>query len=190
VEPWRAALRRTAGSALTVRFVPGVANLPLAVSTDRSAKSAWSGLASWLWRAWGTGCGPGRTRFRRATVRVGVAFAGWRSSRSWWRRSRSPPRCSTTAATRCSPLWTRLTQLSWAGSRWQWPPRWFSYLVRGGAHAIVLRRGVAQTRAEAADRAVPEARARTPGTVALGAGVLAGDAAAYCLPFGFAASVW
>jgi len=81
-----------------------------------------------------------------------------------------------------------LTQLSWGWVAVAMAAEVVSYLVRGGAHAIVLRRGVAQTRAEAADRAVPEARARTPGTVALGAGVLAGDAAAYCLPFGFAAS--
>ena len=46
-----------------------------------------------------------------------------------------------------------------------------SYLMRGAATAVVLRRGGASV-----------------GPVALGAAVLAGDAAAYCLPFGFAAS--
>lgn len=46
-----------------------------------------------------------------------------------------------------------------------------SYLVRGAATAVVLRRGGGRV-----------------GPVTLGAAVLAGDAAAYCLPFGFAAS--
>jgi len=46
-----------------------------------------------------------------------------------------------------------------------------SYLTRGAATAVVLRRGGSAV-----------------GPVTLGAAVLAGDAAAYCLPFGFAAS--
>lgn len=46
-----------------------------------------------------------------------------------------------------------------------------SYLVRGAATAVVLQRGGGRV-----------------GPVTLGAAVLAGDAAAYCLPFGFAAS--
>jgi uncharacterized membrane protein YbhN (UPF0104 family) len=46
-----------------------------------------------------------------------------------------------------------------------------SYLVRGAATAVVLRRAGGGV-----------------GPVTLGAAVLAGDAAAYCLPFGFAAS--
>ncbi|HZD13782.1 MAG TPA: lysylphosphatidylglycerol synthase transmembrane domain-containing protein [Pseudonocardiaceae bacterium] len=46
-----------------------------------------------------------------------------------------------------------------------------SYLVRGAATAVVLRSGGGRV-----------------GSVTLGAAVLAGDAAAYCLPFGFAAS--
>lgn len=46
-----------------------------------------------------------------------------------------------------------------------------SYLARGGASAVVLRQGGGEA-----------------GTVTLAAAVLAGDAAAYCLPFGFAAS--
>jgi putative heme transporter len=46
-----------------------------------------------------------------------------------------------------------------------------SYLTRGAATAVVLRRGGGAV-----------------GPITLGAAVLAGDAAAYCLPFGFAAS--
>jgi uncharacterized membrane protein YbhN (UPF0104 family) len=46
-----------------------------------------------------------------------------------------------------------------------------SYVVRGAATAVVLRRGGGGV-----------------GPMTLGAAVLAGDAAAYCLPFGFAAS--
>jgi uncharacterized membrane protein YbhN (UPF0104 family) len=88
-----------------------------------------------------------------------------------------------------------------------------SYLLRGGALWVVLRRGVAHIRGEAGERPVergaverdavergpverePVERAArgggpapTPGPVVLGAGTLAGDAAAYCLPLGFAAS--
>ncbi|HET9256235.1 MAG TPA: lysylphosphatidylglycerol synthase transmembrane domain-containing protein [Pseudonocardiaceae bacterium] len=47
----------------------------------------------------------------------------------------------------------------------------FSYLARGAATAVVLRRGGGGV-----------------GTLTLSAAVLAGDAAAYCLPLGFAAS--
>jgi uncharacterized membrane protein YbhN (UPF0104 family) len=64
-----------------------------------------------------------------------------------------------------------------------------SYLLRGGAQYVVLRRGIAYREASlvsAVDR--PSPAASTPGPVALGAGMLAGDAAAYCLPLGFAAS--
>lgn len=46
-----------------------------------------------------------------------------------------------------------------------------SYVTRGAAEAVVLRRGGGGV-----------------GTLTLGAATLAGDAAAYCLPFGFAAS--
>jgi uncharacterized membrane protein YbhN (UPF0104 family) len=46
-----------------------------------------------------------------------------------------------------------------------------SYVMRGAATAVVLRRGGGGV-----------------GTMTLGAATLAGDAAAYCLPFGFAAS--
>jgi uncharacterized membrane protein YbhN (UPF0104 family) len=56
-----------------------------------------------------------------------------------------------------------------------------SYLVRGGAQAVVLRQG----RVSVAEGAPGH---RTPGLVVLAGGTLAGDAAAYCLPFGFAAS--
>lgn len=71
-----------------------------------------------------------------------------------------------------------------------------SYLLRGGALWVVLRRGVAHIRGEAGERPVergrdgrePGGQAPTPGPVVLGAGTLAGDAAAYCLPLGFAAS--
>jgi hypothetical protein len=64
-----------------------------------------------------------------------------------------------------------------------------SYLLRGGAQYVVLRRGIAYREASlvsSVDR--PSSAASTPGPVALGAGMLAGDAAAYCLPLGFAAS--
>ncbi|MDT7591168.1 MAG: putative heme transporter [Pseudonocardiales bacterium] len=61
-----------------------------------------------------------------------------------------------------------------------------SYLLRGGAQYVVLRRGIAYREASLVDR--PASAASTPGPVALGAGMLAGDAAAYCLPLGFAAS--
>ena len=66
-----------------------------------------------------------------------------------------------------------------------------SYLLRGGGLWVVLRRGVAHIRAEAGERPydrVAGGAAPTPGPVVLGAGMLAGDAAAYCLPLGFAAS--
>jgi uncharacterized membrane protein YbhN (UPF0104 family) len=71
-----------------------------------------------------------------------------------------------------------------------------SYLLRGGALWVVLRRGVAHIRAAAGERFERDADgswvgagpAPTPGPVVLGAGTLAGDAAAYCLPLGFAAS--
>lgn len=60
-----------------------------------------------------------------------------------------------------------------------------SYLLRGAAHVVVLRAGVAHT----VDRADPlRFGNRIPGLMPLSAAVLAGDAAAYCLPFGFAAS--
>lgn len=93
--------------------------------------------------------------------------------------------------------------------RWSWVAvalvaEAVSYLLRGGALAVVLRRGVAHLRAEAEERLFerngrvstgpgaarsPAARpSAVPGPVVLGAGTLAGDAAAYCLPLGFAAS--
>jgi hypothetical protein len=97
--------------------------------------------------------------------------------------------------------------------RWSWVivalvAEAVSYLLRGGALWVVLRRGVAHIRGETGERPVerepvergpvergPVERggrgggpARTPGPVVLGAGTLAGDAAAYCLPLGFAAS--
>jgi putative heme transporter len=53
-----------------------------------------------------------------------------------------------------------------------------SYLARGAGQSLLLRQ---------APDAVPPG-SRPPGAVVLGAGTLAGDAAAYCLPFGFAAS--
>ena len=69
-----------------------------------------------------------------------------------------------------------------------------SYLCRGAAHVVVLRRGVRQTYAAPVDPVAsgggPAASGRpaTPGLPVLSAGTLAGDAAAYCLPLGFAAS--
>ena len=74
-----------------------------------------------------------------------------------------------------------------------------SYLLRGEGLAVVLRRGVAHLRAERSfDPAggvadglaggVAGGPRPVPGPVVLGAGMLAGDAAAYCLPLGFAAS--
>jgi uncharacterized membrane protein YbhN (UPF0104 family) len=87
--------------------------------------------------------------------------------------------------------------------RWSWVivalvAEAVSYLLRGGALWVVLRRGVAHIRGETGERPVerepvePGGRgggpAPTPGPVVLGAGTLAGDAAAYCLPLGFAAS--
>lgn len=70
-----------------------------------------------------------------------------------------------------------------------------SYLLRGGALAVVLRRGVAHLRAVrpfdpagGVPGGVAGGPSPVPGPVVLGAGTLAGDAAAYCLPLGFAAS--
>lgn len=71
-----------------------------------------------------------------------------------------------------------------------------SYLFRAAAHMVVLRRGVRQTYAVPVDPVHPVAsggsaaarRPATPGMTVLSAGTLAGDAAAYCLPLGFAAS--
>lgn len=56
-----------------------------------------------------------------------------------------------------------------------------SYLLRGRAQSLVLRAGMAGLEPGTAP-------ARLPGAVVLSAGTLAGDAAAYCLPMGFAAS--
>ena len=75
-----------------------------------------------------------------------------------------------------------LSHLSWAWVGVALVAEAASYLVRGAAQAVVLRRGtLAQT---TTDLPAP----RTPGPVVLGGATLAGDAAAYCLPFGFAAS--
>jgi hypothetical protein len=59
-----------------------------------------------------------------------------------------------------------------------------SYLLRGAAHTVVLQAGVGHL----PDGSGDPGRTRLPGVVALSAAVLAGDAAAYCLPLGFAAS--
>lgn len=78
-----------------------------------------------------------------------------------------------------------------------------SYLLRGRALAVVLRAGTAALAADGTraaggdDRDVVDGTrsagpgghpAGPPGSIMLGAATLAGDAAAYCLPMGFAAS--
>ncbi|HTK60989.1 MAG TPA: YbhN family protein [Pseudonocardia sp.] len=64
-----------------------------------------------------------------------------------------------------------------------------SYLLRGRAQAVVLRAGLAGL--GPGPGAAPGAATRPakgPGSVLMGSATLAGDAAAYCLPMGFAAS--
>lgn len=61
-----------------------------------------------------------------------------------------------------------------------------SYLLRGRAQAVVLRAGMASLEPDVGSTG--NQPARVPGSVVLGAATLAGDAAAYCLPMGFAAS--
>lgn len=78
-----------------------------------------------------------------------------------------------------------LTHLNWSWVALALLAELASYLVRGQAMAAVLR--VAAAHPVAPDVRGPR-RGRSPGTVTLSAGLLAGDAAAYCLPFGFAAS--
>lgn len=72
-----------------------------------------------------------------------------------------------------------------------------SYLLRGRAQAVVLRAGMRSlappaTRTGSAatngSGATWDRQAKPPGSVLLGSATLAGDAAAYCLPMGFAAS--
>lgn len=69
-----------------------------------------------------------------------------------------------------------------------------SYLLRGRAQAVVLWAGLASLDPVPDANARPEPasggvkRAKPPGSVLLGGATLAGDAAAYCLPMGFAAS--
>lgn len=71
-----------------------------------------------------------------------------------------------------------LTHLAWAWVVVALVMEVASYATRGVGQSLLLR---------AAPAVVPDDLAR-PGSVVLGAGTLAGDAAAYCLPFGFAAS--
>jgi uncharacterized membrane protein YbhN (UPF0104 family) len=70
--------------------------------------------------------------------------------------------------------------------RWSWvivalAAEAVGYLLRGAAYAVVLRAGIAHVTKGAG-------AGRIPGVLALSGAVLAGDAAAYCLPLGFAAS--
>jgi putative heme transporter len=71
-----------------------------------------------------------------------------------------------------------LTHLVWAWVAVALVLEVLSYATRGVGQSVLLRR---------APDPVPPGR-RRPGAIVLGAGTLAGDAAAYCLPFGFAAS--
>ncbi|WP_018332438.1 lysylphosphatidylglycerol synthase transmembrane domain-containing protein [Actinomycetospora chiangmaiensis] len=71
-----------------------------------------------------------------------------------------------------------LTHLEWGWVAVALVLEVMSYATRGVGQSILLRQ---------APGVVPDGRGR-PGYVVLGAGTLAGDAAAYCLPFGFAAS--
>lgn len=72
-----------------------------------------------------------------------------------------------------------LTRVSWAWVGVALVAEIVSYWMRGAAQRTVLRSGVTQSGSDGR----PGLRA-----VTLGSATLAGDAAAYCLPFGFAAS--
>jgi len=63
-----------------------------------------------------------------------------------------------------------------------------SYLLRGRAQAVVLRAGLAGLPPVGVAPGAAARSSRRPGSVLLGSATLAGDAAAYCLPMGFAAS--
>jgi len=125
---------------------------------------------------------PGRARWRRVLVVVlGLAAAGLAAVVL----DNSSDELLTAADT--------LTGVSWGWVMVALVAEVASYAVRGAAQAVVLRGGTASAAAGAATdpctglgAAVPGTA--VPGTVVLGAATWAGDAAAYCLPFGFAAS--